>query len=146
MFENNRDSVEVPIDLRFPKVRSEEEEPLQLRRQKRRSYEQLRLDVEVSPWSESNFYAGLNGDGPQAGLFVATYRPMRLGERVLLRFEMFGEPIEVDGMVRWRRVGSEYAPPGVGVAFGDLAPRARRLIDAFCARRAPMYYDLENDL
>jgi uncharacterized protein (TIGR02266 family) len=155
MFQNKRDSVEMPIDLRFRKVGSQEEEPLQLWRQKQRSEgrhavrkdddDRLQLEVEVSLWSESQFYAGLSGDASQAGLFVATYRTLRPGESVLLRVELFGERIEVVGLVRWRRAFSEHAPPGVGVALSELPPNARRLIDAFCAERAPMYYEFEND-
>jgi uncharacterized protein (TIGR02266 family) len=145
MFDNDRDSAAAPIELRVRKVRSDEEEPLQLRRKKPRSYDLLRLDVEVSLWSESHFYAGLSGGASPAGLFVATYQPPRPGERVLVRVELLGEPIEVEGIVQWQRAASEHAPPGVGVALADLAPQARRLVDAFCAARPPMYYELEND-
>lgn len=145
MFENHRDSVEVPIELRRRKLRSEGEKPLQLRRQKQRSHERSLLEVELSLWSESYFYAGLSGDASEAGLFVATYRPFQPGEGILLRFELFGEPIEVDGMVRWHRAACEHAPPGVGIALGDVPPKARRLINAFCAERAPIYYELEKD-
>src|SRR5579864_6158832 len=103
MFENYRNSVEMPIELRCRKVRSEQEEPLQLRRVKQRSHERPWLDVELSLWSESQFYAGLSGDAAEAGLFVATYRPLQPGESIVLRLDLFGESIEVDGMVRWRR-------------------------------------------
>jgi len=145
MLENHRDSVEVPIELRSRKLTSEEEEPLQLRRRKQRSQERLWLDVELSHWSDSQFYAGLSADASEAGLFVATYRPFLPGEGVLLRLELFGEPIEVDGILRWRRAACEHAPPGVGIALGDLPPKARKLIHAFCAERAPIYYELESD-
>lgn len=145
MIEKKRDSVEVPIELSVRKVRSEKEEPLQLTRLKQRSLERLRVDVELSVWSESHFYAGLTDDVSQAGLFVATYRPLRPGESILLRVQLFGESIEVEGVIRWRRAASEHAPPGVGVGLGDLPANVRRLIDAFCAERPPMYYDFEND-
>ena len=133
MSEDDRDSVEVPIDLRLRKVGSEKERP------------PPRLDVELSLWSESQFYAGLSVDASPVGLFVATYRPLKPAESVLLRVEIFGERVEIEGVVRWGRVASEYTPPGVGVALRDLAPNARKLIDAFCAARAPMYYALESD-
>jgi uncharacterized protein (TIGR02266 family) len=145
MIGNKRDSVEVPIELSVRKVRSEKEEPLQLTRLKQRSLERLRVDVELSVWSESHFYAGLTDDVSQTGLFVATYRPLRPGESILLRVQLFGESIEVEGVIRWRRAASEHAPPGVGVGLGDLPANARRLIDAFCAERPPIYYDFEND-
>jgi uncharacterized protein (TIGR02266 family) len=145
MFQNNRDRIEMPIELHCRKVGSEEEEPLELRREKQRSRERFRLKVELSWWSESHFYTGLSGDTSQAGLFVATYRPLRPGQSVLLRVELFGERIEVEGIVRWGRAACEHAPPGVGIGLPDLAPDTRRLIDAFCAERAPIYYELEDD-
>jgi uncharacterized protein (TIGR02266 family) len=160
MFGNKYDPIEVPIDLCCRKADLAGEEPLQLVRAKatrrpthepspldvERTHEPSSpLDVEISLWSESCFYAGLNGNASQAGLFVATYRPLRCGERLLLRFELFGERIEIEGEVQWRRGASEHASPGVGVAFHDLSSSARALIDAFCATRAPLYYEVEND-
>jgi Tfp pilus assembly protein PilZ len=144
MLDNDRDSVEVPIELRFRKV-APEKDPLQLRHEKEPSNRRLRIDIELSLWSESHFYAGLSLEASQAGLFVATYRPLKPGESVLLRVEILGEWVEIEGVVRWGRVASEYAPPGVGVALRGLAPNARRLICAFCAQRVPIYYELEND-
>jgi Tfp pilus assembly protein PilZ len=145
MSDNDRDSVEVPIELRCRKVGPEKERPPPRYRDKEPSHERLRLDVELSLWSESHFYAGLSVDASPVGLFVATYRPLRPAESVLLRVEIFGERVEIEGVVSWGRVASEYTPPGVGVALRDLAPNARKLIDAFCAARAPIYYALEND-
>lgn len=145
MSENDRDSVEVPIELRFRKVGPVTERPLEPCRDKDPSHERLRLDVELSLWSESHFYAGLSVDASPVGLFVATYRHLEPADSVLLRVEIFGERVEIEGVVRWGRVASEYAPPGVGVALPDLAPNARKLIDAFCAARAPIYYALGND-
>jgi hypothetical protein len=76
MSENDRDSVEVPIELRFRKVGPEKERSLQLSPDKEPFHERLRLDVELSLWSESHFYAGLSVDASPVGLFVATYRPL----------------------------------------------------------------------
>jgi len=144
MVENKSDPVEVPIDLCCRKTDRGDEEPLQLLRVKQPSHRPPPLDVEVSLWSESCFYAGLSGDASQAGLFVATYRPIRRGEKLLLRFELFGEPVEIEGEVQWRRSASEHLSPGVGVAFNKLPPNARMLIDVFCTKRAPLYYEVEN--
>ena len=83
------------------------------------------------------------GNASQAGLFVATYQPMQPGERRLLRFELLGERIEIEGEVQWRRGASEHASPGVGVAFLDVSPNARELIDTFCTRREPLYYEVD---
>ena len=145
MFENDRDSLETPIKLRFHKSAPEDEIPLELRRDKQRSHDRLSLDVELWFWSESNFYSDLSGNSSQAGLFVATYRPLQPGQSVILRVGLFGVRVELEGLVRWRRAASEHAPPGVGVALRNVPPNARRLIDAFCARRAPIYYELDDN-
>jgi Tfp pilus assembly protein PilZ len=144
MVENKCDPIEVPIDLCCRKTNWGDEEPVQLLRAKRPLYRLPTLDVEVSLFSESCFYAGLNADTSQAGLFVATYRSIRRGEKLLLRFELFGERLEIEGEVQWRRSASEHGAPGVGVAFDNLPPNARMLIDVFCAKRAPLYYEVEN--
>lgn len=146
MVENECDPIEVPLDLCCPKTDSGDAEPLQLLRTKptkQPAQPPLPLDVEVSFWSESCFYSGLNGKASQAGLFVATYRPIQRGERVLLRFELFGERVEIEGQVQWRRGASEHISPGVGVAFRDISSNAQALIDFFCTKRAPLYYEVD---
>ena len=141
MIENDRDSV----GLRLHQAASTEEMPLELRRERQRTSERLPLDVKLSLWSESHFYSDLSGDSRQGGLFVATYRPLRPGQNVILRVELLGERIEVEGKVQWGRAACEYAPPGAGIVLRDVSRNAQRFIDAFCAWRAPIYYDLEND-
>lgn len=140
MLENDRDSVEPQLH----QAASTEEMPLELRRQRQRASQRLPLDVKLSLWSESHFYSDLSGDTRQGGLFVATYKPLRPGQSVILRVELLGERIEIEGKVQWGRAACEYAPPGVGIALRDVSPNARRFIDAFCAWRAPIYYELEN--
>ena len=135
----------MPTELRVQKSVSDEEIPLELRRERQRASGRSPLDVKLSLWSESHFYSDLSGDTRQGGLFVATYKPLRPGQNVMLRVELFGERIVVEGRVQWGRGGCEHAPPGVGIVLGEVSPNARRFIDAFCARRAPIYYELEND-
>jgi Tfp pilus assembly protein PilZ len=140
MLENDRDSAE--LGLHQPAT---QEMPLELRRKRQRASDRLPLDVKLTLWSESHFYSGLSGDTRQGGLFVATYKPLPPGQNVILRVELFGERIEVEGMVQWGRAGCEYAPPGVGIVLRGVPPNAQRFIDAFCAGRAPIYYELENE-
>jgi hypothetical protein len=103
----------------------------------------VELDAEVTPWSDTHFYAGLAGD--VAGLCVVTYERLRPGDTVLLRIHLLEEVIELQGTARWSRAASENVPPAVGVGFGELPPRARAAIDAFCTQRAPLYYDVEDE-
>jgi uncharacterized protein (TIGR02266 family) len=102
------------------------------------------LEVDLSLSSESHFYTGLTGDISDGGLFVSTYMPLEPERIVLLRFTLESELIEVEGVVRWRRPGTEDSPPGYGVAFRELPPSAASFIEAFCRKRAALYYDVDD--
>jgi hypothetical protein len=56
-----------------------------------------------------------------------------------------GEAVEAPGTVRWARIAKSGAPPGMGVAFDELGPQARRAIAAFCERRSPLFHDSGDD-
>jgi uncharacterized protein (TIGR02266 family) len=136
---------EHPSDTFEPFRRSfdDEDQPVSLVHPKGRSVERTTLDVEVSLDSESHFFVDLSGDVSEGGLFVATYRVLERGTVVLLRFCIFGETLEVDGVVRWRRPAmDDLATPGVGVSFRDLPAKARTLIESFCQRRPAFYHDV----
>jgi uncharacterized protein (TIGR02266 family) len=102
------------------------------------------LEVELSLSSESHFYTGLSGDISDGGLFVSTYMPLEPERILLLRFTLEGQLIEVEGVVRWRRNGTEDSPPGYGVSFRDLPPSAGAFIEAFCTKRAALYFDVDD--
>jgi hypothetical protein len=48
----------------------------------------------------------------------------------------------VRGRVRWKREASGELGPGFGVGFEDLADDARAAIEAFCAERPPLFYEV----
>src|SRR5277367_2127442 len=61
----------------------------------------LELDVDLSPSSESHFFVDLSGDATKAGIFVATWRDIRVGESLTIKAELPAGLVVVRGVVRW---------------------------------------------
>lgn len=103
----------------------------------------LSIDIHLS--SDSHFFTGLSGDISEGGLFVSTYRPLRLGSEVELELTLPGsaEPFTAHGTVRWIREHSPDHPRGFGISFEALSEAARERIHDFCVRRPPLYYELD---
>jgi len=110
-----------------------------------------RHDIEVSVdfESDSNFYAGLTQNISTGGLFIATHRIRKVGERINLKFTLPGasKAIEVETEVRWIRENSSLmrteASPGMGVRFIDMPPADAQLIQKFLESRESLLYDDE---
>ena|SRR5258708_28739151 len=107
----------------------------------RRVVPRVRIQVEVSYATESNFYVGLAGDVSEGGLFLATYRTVPLGSPIDLELWLPDGKLSAHGTVKWVREAMEGAPPGLGIAFEPLSDEKRQRIHAFCAERAPWYYE-----
>lgn len=104
-----------------------------------------KLEVNVGIQSDSHFFAGLSGDVSKGGLFVATYAELPLGGKVTLDFELPNGAILVEGTVRWQRVATDNAPPGIGIQFESVPRETMALIERFCKARPPLYYDQADD-
>lgn len=109
----------------------------------RRSATRHRIEAEVTLESESTLFTGLVRDVSLGGVFIATYQPLPIGTAVVLDLVLLDARIEVRGRVRWRRELCEEAAPGMGIAFDDLGAEALSSLEAFCARREPLYFDVE---
>jgi uncharacterized protein (TIGR02266 family) len=107
-----------------------------------RAHQRSELQVEVTLTSDSHFFVGLTNDISTGGIFVSTYRPLDVGAKLEIEFALPDGTIHVKGTVRWRRDSSEMAP-GVGISFDDIDAEHMQLIERFCARRPPLYYDLD---
>jgi uncharacterized protein (TIGR02266 family) len=101
----------------------------------------IRLELQVSLSSESQFFAGLNGDVAEGGVFVQTYQPLSIGDRVSLSLELPGGPIEVLGVIQWSREPTAFAGPGFGVALERVSSGSEARIREFCRMRPPLYYE-----
>ena len=108
-----------------------------------RATARVRLEAEVSLVSESNFFVGLTRNLSSGGLFVATLRRIPVGTPVDVVLTLPDGPLETQGRVRWARELTEVAGPGIGIEFDALSERDGRRIEAFCAERAPDYFNVE---
>lgn len=101
------------------------------------------LEVDVSLSSESHFFVGLSGDVSRGGLFVVSWRKLPVGTQLFVAIDLPDGRLLADGEVRWTREAADGVSPGLGIAFTGLTDDAQRRIDAFCAERAPLYFDVE---
>jgi uncharacterized protein (TIGR02266 family) len=114
-----------------------------------RRAERQDLEVTVDFESDSNFYAGLSQNISAGGLFIATHRIKRVGERIHLKFTLPGasKPIECETEVRWIRENSSLlrtdAATGMGVRFIDMSPADTAVIQKFIESRESLLYDDE---
>lgn len=112
----------------------------------RRSAARIEVEVEVSLASDSQFFAGLTGNLSTGGVFVATYRRLPIGCRVVMQIALVDGEILAEGSVRWIREEASGAPPGLGIAFdGPLDADATLRIERFCAVREPLLHEDESD-
>jgi uncharacterized protein (TIGR02266 family) len=87
------------------------------------------LEVPVQLRAGGAVCAGVTKNIGSGGVFVATARPLSVGERVNVTLKMKGdpEPVEALAEVRWCRPFEELddrLPPGVGLRFIDTPLRA----------------------
>lgn len=112
----------------------------------RRKFERKDIQLDVSLYSESNFYAGFTENLSAGGLFIATHNLLKIGEKIDLTVTMPNDKkVIAHGVVRWIRVYNEAsdAPPGMGIQF--LSLEGDDLIKDFLAARAPLFHD-DDDL
>ncbi len=102
----------------------------------------MQVDLDLSNISEHNFYAGL--DGAVDGVFIATHRGGRLGDKVELTINLpeslttvFGE-----GEIHWLREYNEHSdtPPGLGVSISYLDGEEIEAMEEFLQIRDPLFF------
>jgi uncharacterized protein (TIGR02266 family) len=111
----------------------------------RRVSPRVKVRVEVTMQSESNFFTGFSGDISETGVFVATYQKvLSPGTPVELSLALPGEPaMPISGMVRWVREAGESSRggyPGLGIAFANVGPREAAAIQRFICGREPLFW------
>lgn len=109
----------------------------------KRAHPRVSLAVAIHLGSESHFFVDLSGDLSEGGVFVQTYRDIKVGSDVALEFSLPNGAVHTHGKVRWHRSASDSSPPGLGIAFKKLSERDKNVIHTFCQQRAPLYYDVE---
>lgn len=111
----------------------------------RRSTVRLDAEIELDLHSDHNFYTGFSANISDGGLFVATYRPQSVGDRLNVKFKLPGvdEPIEAKVEVRWvrdARAGDDTAP-GFGATFVELSDHGRALVERYLDKREPLFFE-----
>jgi hypothetical protein len=102
-----------------------------------------KVDVELGIHSTSNFYKGLGGNDviEHGGLFVATYKVLKLNAPVSLRVLLPGDyEFTATAVVQWTREAGS-SEPGYGARFTQISQEARQLVYRYTRNREPMFYD-----
>jgi uncharacterized protein (TIGR02266 family) len=134
------DRILAPLAPKEPAAAAEEEVPPTL--DEHRVHPRVAFEVEIDLHSESHFFSGLSGDVSEGGLFVQTYRPLKVGDHVQVAFDLPDGRVEADAVVRWRRAHGDAQGAGVGIEFESLSEKDRTVIHKFCEGRAPLYYEV----
>lgn len=67
-------------------------------------------------------------DVSMGGCFIKTRNDLTQNERILARFNLFGEALEIGGTIVWRSPSSVTHPKGVGMKFDELDKAQRRIM------------------
>ncbi|MBC7385403.1 MAG: PilZ domain-containing protein [Cryobacterium sp.] len=89
-----------------------------------------KLSVPVKVERVGSGYEGEILDLSMGGCFIKTRTEMNQNERILSRFILFGEALEIGGTVVWRSQSSVTHPKGVGIKFDRLDKMQRRIMRA----------------
>ena len=99
--------------------------------------------AELGTQSASNFYKGLAGNDviEHGGIFVATYKPVKIGATVALHVHLPGNyEFQATGVVQWTRdPGTD--EPGFGARLTQISAEGRQLVYRYTHNREPMFYD-----
>lgn len=108
----------------------------------RRRFERKDINLDVSLYSDSNFYAGFTENLSVGGVFVATHNLLKVGEAIDVTITMPNDKqVIAHGVVRWIREYNEASdtPPGMGIQFTQI--EGEGLIQSFLQARAPLFHD-----
>lgn len=89
-----------------------------------------KLSVPVKVERTGSGFEGEILDLSMGGCFIKSRMDLNQNERILSRFEVFGEALEVGGTVVWRSQSSVTHPKGVGVKFDELDKLQRKIMKA----------------
>ena len=110
-----------------------------------RSSPRVGMQAAISGSSQDSFFVGFSENLSEGGVFISTFCPPAVGERVDLSVDLEGAPaLLVQGVVRWHRVSASGEPTGCGVQFVNLHPDQEDILGGAldAAEEAPLFYDL----
>ncbi|MBS1962701.1 MAG: PilZ domain-containing protein [Bdellovibrionales bacterium] len=109
---------EIRVPYFLPKIRWWETNP------------RYKLSVPVRVERKDTGFEGEILDISIGGCFIKSRNDLTQNERILSRFELFGEKLEIGGTVVWRSQSSVTHPKGVGVKFDELDKLQRKIMKA----------------
>ncbi|MBW2735630.1 MAG: TIGR02266 family protein [Deltaproteobacteria bacterium] len=112
-------------------------------KRRERRYE---LKLDVTYFSEHNFFTGFAENISSGGIFVATYDPRPLGDVLDVLFTVPGlqEPSRARGRVVWLREHDPLNPDsvaGMGLRFEEIDGCTTEAVNRFIQHRDPIFYE-----
>lgn len=106
-------------------------------------------DLKVSVGTGHTFYTGLLQDISTGGLFVATDKHHRIGDKITVRFVFPGrpDPVEAHGTVRWQRSQFTDAsqPEGYGIQLEELPAEIVEAVNKHLEKNSSLVFDLTDE-
>ena len=114
--------------------------------EERRKHPRVSLEVDVNVTSGSNFYTGRTRDLSVGGIFIELPVAPEVGTDIGVRLALGERHFAVMARCSWVLTGKGGEPVGFGAEFVRLLPGVKRAIEAFMAKRAPMDFDLVEEV
>ena len=109
-----------------------------------RQHRRLLIELNITWYSEHNFYTGFTRDISGGGLFVATGQMLNIGSLIDIKLTLpNNELIESPARVIWVREksGPDNFPTGMGIAFESLTQFQKESINHYISTREPIFFD-----
>lgn len=114
--------------------------------EERRRHPRVSLEVDVNVTSGSNFYTGRTRDLSVGGIFIELPVAPEVGTDIGVRLALGDRHFAVMARCSWVLTGKGGEPVGFGAEFVRLLPGVKRAIEAFMAKRAPMDFELVEEV
>ncbi|MBN2803641.1 MAG: hypothetical protein JXR91_11140 [Deltaproteobacteria bacterium] len=106
----------------------------------------IEINTELNMESDHNFFNGFSEDIIDGGIFIATFDPKPVGEKVVVRFKLpQNYPVVAKGVVQFVQLENPVegvdTRTGMGVRFTHLMDSDKSAIQKYQKSRNPIFYD-----
>jgi uncharacterized protein (TIGR02266 family) len=107
----------------------------------------IEINTELNMESDHNFFNGFSEDIIDGGIFIATFDPKPVGEKVVVRFKLpQNYPVVAKGIVQFVQLENPVegvdTRTGMGVRFTHLMDSDKSAIQKYQKSRNPIFYDV----
>jgi len=102
-----------------------------------------KMQVEVAEYGDNNFFAGFDNRIATGGLFISSLENLPPNHEFDLEIELSGKKLATRARVEFSRADNPASPecsPGAGVKLLNLSNDQAAVIEAFFAKRQPMFH------